>query len=340
MSSRPDSAASDLRAGARVPLGTTGVEITRLGLGGTPFGNLFFAREDDDLRAAFDAAWSAGVRYFDTAPQYGGGLSEQRLGQCLSTRPREAFTLSTKVGKMLEPVPSGQAPDGIFAHGLANEVVFDYSYDAALRSIAGSLERLRVDRIDIVYVHDLNRRYHGDAVWDRYDEARAGAFRALSELRDQGVIRAMGAGNREIDVNLRMIEDVDVDCIMLPGGYTLLDRAAAENLLPACAARGVSVLLAGPYESGVLATGAADGAMFKYEPAREAVIAQVQEFARLCGEADIPLGAAALQFPFTHPAVVGIVVGMADRSEVDQATRHLETPIAAELWRALGAVRT
>jgi D-threo-aldose 1-dehydrogenase len=319
-------------------LGRTGLNVSRLGVGGTPFGNLFRPISDDDLAAAFEAAWAKGLRFFDTAPQYGGGLSEQRMGALLRTKPRDAYVLSTKVGKLLRPSADGRAPDGIFAHGLPNEIVYDYTYDGALRSIASSLERLGLDRLDLVLIHDVNRRYHGDAVWDVYEIARTGACRALAKLRDEGVIAGFGPANRELDVNIRFVREVDVDCLMLPTRFTLLDRSGADELLPLCAAGNIGVLLAGAFDSGILATGAVAGATYTYAAAEAPVLARVARMESICRAADVPLAAAALQFPFRDPSIASVVTGMANRDEVEANTRLMAMPVPGAVWTELLAV--
>jgi D-threo-aldose 1-dehydrogenase len=318
-----------------LPLGRTGLRVSRLGVGGTPFGNLFRPISDDDLGAAFEAAWDTGLRFFDTAPQYGGGLSEQRMGALLKTKPRNAYVLSSKVGKLLRPTPDGRAPEGIFAHGLPNEIVYDYTYDGTMRSIEASLVRTGHDRFDIVLIHDVNRRYHGDAVWDVYEIARTGACKALAELKDEGVIAGFGPANRELDVNIRFVREVDFNCMMLPTRFTLLDQSGADELLPLCEARGIGVLLAGAFDSGILATGAVPGATYTYAAAEPSVLARVARMEAICRAAGVPLAAAALQFPFRHPSIASVVTGMANRAEVEANTRLMATPIPDALWAEL-----
>lgn len=318
-----------------VPLGRTGLRVSRLGVGGTPFGNLFRPISDEDLAAAFETAWEKGLRYFDTAPQYGGGLSEQRLGALLRTKPRSSYVLSTKVGKLLRPTTDGRAPDGIFAHGLPQELVLDYTYDGTMRSIEASLKRSGHDRFDIVLIHDVDRRYHGDAVWEAYEIARTGACRALAKLRDEGVIAGFGPACRETDVDIRFAREVEIDCLMLPTRYTLLDQSGADELLPLCEARGIGVLLAGAFDSGILATGPVPGATYKYAAADPAMMARVARMDDLCRAAGVPLAAAALQFPFRHPTVASVVTGMANRAEVEANTRLMATPIPETLWPEL-----
>ena len=320
----------------RVRLGARGPLVSRLGFGSAPLGGLLRETSAEDAQDAVDVAWQGGLRSFDTAPQYGGGLAERRLGQALAARPRAEFTLSSKVGKLIEDAPD--APPGIFIGAPPHQVGYDYSYDGAMRSIEASLRRTGLDRFDILLIHDVNRKYHGEAVFARLDEAFAGACRALRHLRDQGVIAAFGPALNEIDISLRFVREADVDCIMLPGRYTLLDRAAEAELLPACAAGGVGVLLAAPFESGILAAGATPGATFAYQPADPAMLRRVATIERLCRDHDVTLPAAALQFPFSHPAVASVVTGMRSRAEVDANLALMRAPIPAAFWDALDAL--
>lgn len=324
---------SDFETRARV--GNSTVSVTRLGLGGTPFGNLFYARSEEDLVAAFNAAWDAGIRYFDTAPQYGGGLSETRMGKLLSGRPRDSYVLSTKVGKLIRPSSNGAPPPGIFEHGLPHEIVLDYTYDGAMRSIEESLSRLGLDRIDIVYVHDLNSKWQGDALWARFAEARDGAFPALIKLREEGVIGAVGIGNRQLDVNLRTVDEIDIDCIMQPGLYTLLDQTAADELFPKCAERNISIIFAGAFDSGILAGGVQAGATYNYQPASAELLERAAQLERLCEKNGTTLPAAALQFPLQHQAVATVVCGMGTSVEVvanvADFRRHVPDAVWAEI---------
>jgi D-threo-aldose 1-dehydrogenase len=319
----------------RLPLGRTGLTVSRLGVGGTPFGNLFRPISDADLSAAFARAWERGLRFFDTAPQYGGGLSEQRLGRLLAGKPRGDYVLSSKVGKRLAPTADGRAPEGIFAHGAPFEVWYDYSYDGALRSIEESLDRLGLDRLDLVLIHDVNRKYHGDRVWEVFAQARDGACRALSRLRDEGVIAGYGPANRELDVNLRFVAETDMDCMMLPSRFTLLDRSAGDELLPRCLEKGIGVLLAGAFDSGILATGPVAGATYAYAAADAAVQARVRGFETTCATAGVALPAAALQFPFRHPCIASVVTGMSNAGEVDANLAHMAAPVPDDLWARL-----
>ncbi len=322
----------------RAALGTRSVQVSRLGFGSAPLGGLLRATTAEDACDAVDAAWEAGLRSFDTAPQYGGGMAEQRLGAALAPRPRARMTVSSKVGKLVEVLP-GDAGAGIFVGAPSHRINYDYSYDGVMRSLDASLRRTGLEHFDVLLIHDINRKYHGDAVFVRLSEALSGACRALRSLRDQHVIRAFGPAGNEIDVTLRFVREADVDCLMLPGRFTLLDRAAEAELLPECAARNVGVLLAAPFESGILATGAVPGASFAYAPANAAILARVAEIDAKCRAHGVPLAAAALQFPFRHAAVASVVAGMRSRAEVEANIALMRTPVPSALWDELDRIQ-
>jgi len=284
-------------------LGGSGVEVTRIGLGTAPLGNLFQPVDDDQAFATIAAAWDAGIRFFDTAPLYGHGLAEARLGEGLRGHPRDEFVVSSKVGRLLRPDPDGDP--GIFRvpRGLAPR--FDYSRDGVLRSVEESLLRLGLDRLDIVLVHDPD---------DHEREALEGAFPALLELRDQGVVRAIGSGMNQSEMLARFVAQVDLDCVLLAGRYTLLDRSGAD-LLDACAGRGVAAIVGGAFNSGILARVDID-AMFDYEPASETIRERAHELRRACERHAVPLPAAALDFVLRNPAVSAVVVGARTATEI------------------------
>jgi D-threo-aldose 1-dehydrogenase len=319
---------------ATVPLGRTALAVSRLGLGAGPFGNLLRDASVPALHQATAAALASGLRYMDTAPFYGHGLSEHRLGETLRGVERSRFVLSTKVGRLLRPNPAART-DGPFSGILPFDVVYDYSYDAAMRSLEDSLQRLGLASIDIALIHDINRRWQGDRLEQRYAEAMAGAYRALERLRGEGVVKAIGVGVNDVDVLLRCARDGDFDCFMLAGRYTLLDQTALPELLPECARRGISVLLAGPYNSGILATGARPGATFWYSEAPPEIMERVRRIEAVCARHGVPLAAAALQFPLGHPAMASVVAGMRSAEEVNQAVAWMRLPIQADFWQEL-----
>lgn len=300
--------------------------IGRLALGCAPLGNLYEAVSDEDAQATVDAAWAHGVRLFDTAPLYGHGLSEMRVGRALSGRPRDEYLLATKVGRLLVPVGADQLPDPtIFTDVPAVRPVFDFSRDGVLRSVEASLERLGVDRIDLLHVHDPD---------DHLDEAEAGAFPTLIRLREEGVVRAIGLGTNLASVANRFVGRVDLDWLLLAGRCTLLDTSGPDEVFDRCVEHGVRVLAAGVFNSGVLAA-PADGASFHYAPVPPDVLARVRVMQATCEAHGVPLAAAALQRPLREAAVDTVLVGARTAAEVDEDAALLDVPIPAELWDAL-----
>jgi D-threo-aldose 1-dehydrogenase len=309
----------------------TGLRFSELCFGAAPIGNAFGAVCDDDARAAVDAAWEAGVRYFDTAPHYGLGLSERRLGSALAARPREDYLLSTKVGRLLVPDPTAAGRrDQEFDVPADSRRVWDFSRNGVLRSLEGSLERLGVDRVDIVLVHDPD---------EHEDVARREAVPALIELREQGVIRAVGLGMNQAEMLTRFVRDTDVDVVLVAGRWTLLDRRAGKELLPLALERGVGVIAGAPFNSGVLATSSPpDGATFGYVPASADVLARARRMASVAAQADVPLPAAALQFPLRHSAVLTVAAGFRSAREVREAVDNLAVRVPDALWAELDVV--
>jgi D-threo-aldose 1-dehydrogenase len=314
---------------ARRQVGRTGVTLTALGFGTSRLGNLYAAIDDDTAAAAVDAAWDAGIRYFDTAPHYGLGLAERRLGKALAGRPRDELVVSTKVGRLLEPNPQPTGSD-LAAGGFdtRDDLVrrFDYSRDGVRRSLEASLERLGLDRVDIVLVHDPD---------DFVDDAIRSAVPALVALRDEGTIGAVGVGMNQWEAPLRIIRETDVDVVMLAGRWTLLDRTGSP-LLDACAERGVSVLDAGPFNSGVLAMPwPEDGATFDYSPADEGLLARARALATVCRRYDIALPVAALRFPLRSEVVASVVAGMGTAEEVRSNVEWIAADVPAAAWKEL-----
>jgi D-threo-aldose 1-dehydrogenase len=308
-------------ASAGVRLGRSGLTVTQLGLGCAPIGGLFQPVSDADAHAVVDRAWEHGLRLFDTAPLYGSGLSERRLGHALGGRPRGELVLSTKVGRVLR---AGGKPDSAYEGALQFEPVFDFSYDGALRSLSESLERLGLDRVDIVHIHDPD---------DHFDEARAGAYPALERLRDEGVVGAIGVGMNQSEMLARFARDTDVDCFLLAGRYTLLDTRSLAELLPLCLERRIKVIAGGVFNSGVLA----GGAHYNYAPAPPDVLARVRRLTDVCARWNIPLSAAAVQFPLGHPAVACVLVGCRSAREVDDNVALFQLDLPAGLWEELRA---
>lgn len=307
----------------------------RLGFGGAPLGNLFQAVDDAQAEQALAAAWAHGLRCFDTAPLYGNGLSEQRIGRFLRGKPRDSYVLSSKVGRVLTADASaGEATSG-YVQAPRCHVRFDYSADGALRSIDDSLRRLGVDRLDVVYIHDIDHRTHGAQQPLRFGEAMEGAWPALQRLRDEGVVRAVGLGVNETRPCLDALQHGDFDCFMVAGRCTLLDSSAHETLIPACAARGVCLVVAGAYNSGILASGAVPGAHYDYAPASKAMLARVALLEGVARAHGVPLRAAALQFALGSPVVSQVMVGVRNASEVADADAMFRHAVPSAFWRAL-----
>jgi D-threo-aldose 1-dehydrogenase len=307
-------------------LGERGPSVTALGLGCAPIGNLFAGVSDDDARATVDAAWECGIRYFDTAPLYGHGASERRLGRALRARPRRDYVLSTKVGRVLRPAGS-ERPPSVFADVGDVEPHFDYSHDGIMRSIEESLERLGTDRIDVALVHDPD---------DHEDDALGHAFPTLMRLRDEGVVAAVGCGMNQTAMLERFVARVDVDCVLLAGRYSLLDRSGTE-LLAQCAARGVGVIIGGVFNTGVLVDPDANPT-YDYATAPPAVLERARRLQAVCGAFGIPLGAAALQFAMRHPAVTTVLVGARSSAEVSLDVGYAEARIDDDVFAALDAL--
>jgi D-threo-aldose 1-dehydrogenase len=306
-----------------------------LGMGGAPLGNLFTALSDDQAAATIAAAWDSDIRHFDTAPHYGAGLSEHRLGALLRHHPRSEYTLSTKVGRMLEPVPSVPQLDEGFQNGLSFHRRVDYTADGAKRSIEDSLQRLGLPNIDIVYIHDCAPDWLGPSWEEHFAVAMKGAAVALTRLREEGVIRGWGLGVNVVEPCLRALEQSDPDFFLVAGRYTLLDHAALPELLPRCGARGVRVVIGGPYNSGLLA----GGTTFNYEAAPSDILARARAIGAMCGRHGVDLKAAALQFCAAHPAVAAVIPGPRTPEEVRQNAAAMTQPIPAALWEELKAER-
>ena len=319
-------------------LGNGGLTFTELGFGTAPLGNLYRAISDDDAQSILTAAWEGGVRYFDTAPLYGLGLSETRLNRFLRNKPRDDYVLSTKVGRLLAPCdPSAHTGIGKWFDVPARREVYDYSYDGVMRSVEFSMERLGVPRIDILYAHDLDLFVHGteDVLQGHLRSFVSGGYRALLKLRDQGVIRAFGAGLNDWRPSQWLAERCDMDLFLLAGRYTLLEQEALESFLPLCEARGIGIVIGGPYNSGILATGAKPGAFYNYDPAPPDILARVSRIEAICAQENIRLVDAAFQFPLAHPAVVSVIPGGQGMDEMKSNLAASRAEIPPTFWNLL-----
>ena len=307
--------------------------IPVLGQGCAGLGNLYAPVSDSDAAGTLNAAWAGGVRFFDTAPYYGHGLSEQRLGRFLRSDPRRGVIVSSKVGRSLRPAVGPPTVDTGFVDAAPFEPYFDYGYDATLRQVEGSLERLGRTRLDIAFVHDLGALTHGAAHGARFAEALGGAFRALAHLKREGVVGAIGIGVNEVAVCLETLANVELDVILLAGRHTLLDQSAVAELLPLCLARDVGVIVGGPYNSGVLA----GGAHYDYAAVPAEVAARARRLAAVCAVHGVALPAAALHFPLRHQAVVSVIPGARTAAEAEANLDHFRHPPPDALWRDLEA---
>jgi D-threo-aldose 1-dehydrogenase len=302
-------------------LGRSGVAVTGLGLGGAAIGGLYTAVDAETARATVARAYDAGIRYFDTAPHYGVGGSERHMGAAL--RGRDGFVLSTKIGRLLRPRLPGEAadPEG-FAPGADLVREWDFTADGVRRSLESSLERLGLDHVDVVYIHDPD---------DHEDEVYATAYPALARLREEGTVRAIGAGMNQTAMLTRFVRRLDLDAVLCAGRYTLLEQPAAADLLPACLDRGTSVIIGGAYNSGLLID-PKPGAPYDYAPAPEPVVARARALRETCAAHGVPLPAAALAYVRRHPAVASVLVGCRTPAEVDATVAYWNTPIPDALW--------
>jgi len=320
---------------ARPTIGRRGIHVSALGFGCAPIGNLYAPVAEADAQAALQEALGAGVRYFDTAPFYGHGLSERRIGRALAGRPRDSFVLSTKVGRLIVPDESQQQPlsEGYAVRG--SRAVFDYSADGVRRSFEASLARLGLDYVDILLLHDLGRLTHGDRHAEMLQQALDEALPAMAALRDAGAVGAIGLGVNEQAVCLEVLAQFDLDCIMLAGRYSLLEQRHSAELMALAPNRGVAMLIAGPYNSGLLGPAAGPGTTYDYTPVDAATLERAGGIYRHCAAEGVDVGAAALQFPLGHPAVACVVAGQRNANEVRSAVQRLSMPIPARLWERL-----
>ena len=323
---------------AKRKLGRAGVEVTELGLGTAPLGELFDMIEENEAQGLLRAAWDGEVRYFDTSPWYGRGQAEHRVGRALYREARDEFVISSKIGRLLRrPLKPGPFAQGEWLGGLKFDTVFDYSYDGVMRSFEDSLQRLGINRIDVLLIHDLD-------TWHFKTEARVGPYmnqlyasgwRALEELRDQGVIKGIGAGFNTMGTIPRYLELFDIDFFLIAMRYTLLEQDVLDLEFPRCAERGVGIIIGGPYNSGITATGAGPRAMYNYEPAGPEIQARVGEIEAVCKRHGAPLAAVALQFPLGHPIVASVIPGAISRAQVEMNLNAFNHPIPADLWAEL-----
>lgn len=318
--------------------GSSSLEVTVLGFGGAPLGNLYVTIPDSVADATLAAAWEGGIRVFDNAPFYGLGLSEERFARVLPKHPRDSYVLSTKIGRVLRDCRPDEVPQTVFAKTAQRTFDFDYSYDGVMRSHADSLKRLRQDRIDILLVHDIDEPTHGSReasnkrIRELFDK---GGYRALEELRSSGTVKAIGAGVNEWPVCETLLGLGDFDCFLLAGRYTLLEQESLDSFLPLCEKRKVGIILGGPFNSGILATGPIEGARYNYAPAPPEILERVRRIQEVCREHGARLIEAALQFVLGHPAVKTVIPGANAPEQVVANLGLLSMPIPADLWSDL-----
>ena len=323
----------------RRKVGKTKLEVTTLGLGGAPMGGFRANISDVEAMKLTDAGYTAGIRYFDTSPFYGYGRSELRMGAALREKPRDSYVLSTKIGRIMHAMKPGEKPSADFREnglpGFAPQ--FDYTYDGVMRSLEHSHFRLGISRIDIALIHDVDFWTIKDrAILDqRFKTVMDSGFRALDELRKAGVIGAIGVGINESDTSLRFIQAGDFDCMLLAGRYTLLEQGALDAFLPECVKRHVSVILGGPYNSGILTGGVKPGATHDYAAAPAPLVEKAQKIEAVCQRHGVELGAAAMQFPLFHPALCAVIPGALGVAEVKQNVGRMSVKIPSDLWSEL-----
>jgi D-threo-aldose 1-dehydrogenase len=333
-----------MRPDAIRTLPRSGLNVTALGFGGAPIGNFLKPIPEATVAALFERAWDAGLRMYDTAPGYGHGLSELRMGHNLRWRPRDQFVLSTKVGRVLDPAPRKDIAFAPWVDGAAFKFRYDYSYDGTMRAFEGSLQRLGLERIDIALIHDCDVFIHGPELQKVYfKQAVEGAYKALDKLRSEGVVKAIGFGVNDTEVMLAAMRETDSDVLLCSNRYTLLEQDTLDELLPLMTSRKASIILGGGFNGGILATGAVPGAKYFYAPAPEPIMERVRKMEAVCARHKVPLAAAAMQFVLAHPVVATHTPGSRTVAQLEQLLAWNDVAIPAEFWaemKADGLVRT
>lgn len=326
-----------MKPSAKRKFGRVDLEVTAFGFGTAPVGNIFREIDEATSDAMFQRAWDAGVRYYDTAPMYGHGLSELRTGQSLRWKNRDDYVLSSKVGRVLHPAAKDTIDYGPWVNAGRFRSEFDYTYDGTMRSFEDSLQRLGLERMEIAFIHDIDRYTRGDDQPAVFEDAMDGCWKALERLRDEGSVKAIGVGVNEWEVCQAALERHDFDCFLLAGRYTLLEQESLDTFLPMCEARGAAVVVGGGFNSGILATGAVEGAKYNYSPAPAHVMERVARIEAVCRDHDVPLPAAALQFVVAHPAIPSFIAGTRMLEQLDRNLAWFEHPIPAAFWADLKA---
>jgi D-threo-aldose 1-dehydrogenase len=317
-------------------IGNTDLSIDTLGFGCASLGNLYQAISDHDATAVINAAWQSGFRYYDTAPHYGQGLSERRTGDMLRSLQGKDYVLSTKVGRLLKPAAYAKQRHG-FVSPMPFDIQYDYSYDGIMRSFEDSLLRLGLNRIDILYMHDIGYDTHGEANHKHFPIAMQGGYKAMDELRSQGLVKAIGLGVNEYEVCEQALDYGDWDCFLLAGRYSLLEQQSLQSFLPKCEQRNCSIVIGGPYNSGILATGVKGKTLphYNYAPAPKDIIDRVSKIEDICQQFDVTLASAALQFPLAHPSVASVIPGLGNISRIQKTLDLFQQKIPVEFWQTL-----
>lgn len=324
-----------MHASDKRKFGRTDIEVTTFGFGTAPLGNIFNEIDEATAAAMFDRAWDAGVRFFDTAPMYGHGLAELRTGHALRWKERDDFVLASKVGRLLRPARRDTIYFAPWKNAAPFTMHFDYSYDGTMRAFEDSLQRLGLERMEMCFIHDIDVFTRGDAQPEVFEQAMDGAWRALERLRSEKVVKAIGVGVNEWQVCHEALKRRDFDCFLLAGRYTLLEQEALDAFLPLCEERGAAVIVGGGFNSGILATGAKEGAKYNYAPAPREILEKVAKIEAVCAEHGVPLAAAALQFVVAHPAVPSFMAGTRTVEQLDQNLAWFSHPIPGEFWADL-----
>jgi D-threo-aldose 1-dehydrogenase len=321
---------------AKKQIGNTSLHVDTLGFGCAPLGNLYHAVNDDDAKTILTEAWQAGFRHFDTAPHYGQGLSERRTGDLLRPLQGKDYILSTKVGRLLKPAGYAKQRHG-FVSPMPFDIHYDYSYDGIMRSFEDSILRLGLDRIDILYMHDIGRDTHGAENDRHFPIAMQGGYKAMDELRSQGLVKAIGLGVNEYEVCEQALDHGDWDCFLLAGRYSLLEQQSLQTFLPKCQQRNCSVIIGGPYNSGILATGVKCKTTpnYNYAPAPQDIVDRVRRIEDICQQYNVTLAAAALQFPLGHPSVASVIPGLGNVSRIQKTIDLFQQKIPTEFWQSL-----
>lgn len=326
-----------MKPGEKLKFGRVDLEVTAFAFGTAPIGNIFREIDEQTSDSMIQTAWDAGVRYYDTAPMYGHGLSELRTGQSLRWKNRDDFVLSSKVGRRLVPAKRETIDFAPWTNAAPFVMEFDYTYDGTMRAFEDSLQRMALERMDICFIHDIDVFTRGAEQPEVFKQAMDGSWRALEKLRDEGVVKAIGVGVNEWEVCHEALKQRDFDCFLLAGRYTLLEQDALNDFLPLCEERGAAVVVGGGFNSGILATGAKEGAKYNYAPAPADIMDKVAKIEKVCAEHGVPLPAAALQFVVAHPAIPSFIAGTRTVGQLEQNLAWFAHPIPAEFWSDLKA---